>query len=320
MREQLLDAMDRRDDLRRGRRRLHSSVLVLVQPRLPGAAPDRLVDAGRDPGKDHPLRGGARDPRLGRSAPAHRSARPPLLRLLPSGAGRRPADLRRGGADPGNSRARSRRSCPTSASAVEPERATTAVFYSITNCQRGLTGVSFGNFLIKQVVEEVSREVPRVGDLRHAVAGAEFRRMAQARARARGLARARRGGPRCACRARRRRVVAPAGRSPKAARAAVARRRLVLSCAAATAAACRSTRSPASISATARGWSGSTGSPTRRSGRSQQSYGLMVNYLYDLDYIEQKPRGLRAAAHGRRRGRRDPAGAAPVREMVPVSG
>jgi malonyl-CoA decarboxylase len=45
---------------------------------------------------------------------------------------------------------------------VEPERATTAAFYSITNCQRGLTGVSFGHFLIKQVVEEVSREVSRV--------------------------------------------------------------------------------------------------------------------------------------------------------------
>ena len=45
---------------------------------------------------------------------------------------------------------------------VEPERATTATFYSITNCQRGLAGVSFGHFLIKQVVEEVSREVKRV--------------------------------------------------------------------------------------------------------------------------------------------------------------
>jgi malonyl-CoA decarboxylase len=45
---------------------------------------------------------------------------------------------------------------------AEPQRATTAVFYSITNCQRGLAGVSFGHFLIKQVVEEVSREVPRV--------------------------------------------------------------------------------------------------------------------------------------------------------------
>jgi malonyl-CoA decarboxylase len=45
---------------------------------------------------------------------------------------------------------------------VEPERATTAVFYSISNCQRGLAGVSFGHFLIKQVVEEVSRELPRL--------------------------------------------------------------------------------------------------------------------------------------------------------------
>jgi malonyl-CoA decarboxylase len=40
------------------------------------------------------------------------------------------------------------------------EQATTAVFYSISNCQPGLKGVSFGNFLIKQVVEELSREVP----------------------------------------------------------------------------------------------------------------------------------------------------------------
>jgi malonyl-CoA decarboxylase len=46
--------------------------------------------------------------------------------------------------------------------AVEPQRATTAVFYSITNCQRGLAGVTFGHFLIKQVVEEVSRELSRV--------------------------------------------------------------------------------------------------------------------------------------------------------------
>jgi len=45
---------------------------------------------------------------------------------------------------------------------VDPDRATTATFYSITNCQRGLSGVSFGHFLIKQVVEEVSREMQRV--------------------------------------------------------------------------------------------------------------------------------------------------------------
>jgi malonyl-CoA decarboxylase len=36
----------------------------------------------------------------------------------------------------------------------------TAVFYSISNCQEGLRGISFGNFLIKQVVEELAKEVP----------------------------------------------------------------------------------------------------------------------------------------------------------------
>jgi malonyl-CoA decarboxylase len=45
---------------------------------------------------------------------------------------------------------------------LDQERATTAVFYSISNCQRGLAGVTFGNFLIKQVVEEVSREFTRL--------------------------------------------------------------------------------------------------------------------------------------------------------------
>jgi malonyl-CoA decarboxylase len=45
---------------------------------------------------------------------------------------------------------------------LEPDRANTAVFYSISNCQRGLAGVSFGNFLIKQVVEEISREMPKL--------------------------------------------------------------------------------------------------------------------------------------------------------------
>ncbi|MDO9218284.1 MAG: malonyl-CoA decarboxylase family protein, partial [Lacisediminimonas sp.] len=46
--------------------------------------------------------------------------------------------------------------------ALDPEKATTAVFYSISNCQKGLRGVSFGNFLIKQVVEELQRELPRI--------------------------------------------------------------------------------------------------------------------------------------------------------------
>ena len=37
---------------------------------------------------------------------------------------------------------------------------TTAVFYSISNCQEGLRGISFGNFLIKQVAEELAKEHP----------------------------------------------------------------------------------------------------------------------------------------------------------------
>jgi len=48
---------------------------------------------------------------------------------------------------------------PESPDAAKP---TTAVFYSISNCQSGLQGVSFGNFLIKQVVDELSNDVPGI--------------------------------------------------------------------------------------------------------------------------------------------------------------
>lgn len=41
--------------------------------------------------------------------------------------------------------------------------ADTAVFYSISNCQEGLRGISFGNSLIKQVVEELRRDLPQIG-------------------------------------------------------------------------------------------------------------------------------------------------------------
>ncbi len=45
---------------------------------------------------------------------------------------------------------------------IDPDSATTAVFYSISNCQAGLQGVSFGNFLIKQVAEHLRGEFPRL--------------------------------------------------------------------------------------------------------------------------------------------------------------
>ena len=43
---------------------------------------------------------------------------------------------------------------------VDPANADCAIFYSITNCQEGLRGVSFGNFLIKQVAEDLGRTFP----------------------------------------------------------------------------------------------------------------------------------------------------------------
>jgi malonyl-CoA decarboxylase len=45
---------------------------------------------------------------------------------------------------------------------VDPASANAAIFYSITNCQDGLRGISFGNFLIKQVAEDLGREFPRL--------------------------------------------------------------------------------------------------------------------------------------------------------------
>lgn len=48
------------------------------------------------------------------------------------------------------------------AARAQEQQADTAIFYSISNCQDGLRGVSFGNFLIKQVVEELKAELPHI--------------------------------------------------------------------------------------------------------------------------------------------------------------
>lgn len=48
----------------------------------------------------------------------------------------------------------------------DAESADTAAFFGISNCQTGLRGISFGNFLIKQVVQELKQELP---NLRHFV-------------------------------------------------------------------------------------------------------------------------------------------------------
>ena len=47
---------------------------------------------------------------------------------------------------------------------LEMKKIKTAVFYSISNCQKGLKGISFGNLLIKQVVAELSHQFPQISD------------------------------------------------------------------------------------------------------------------------------------------------------------
>lgn len=44
--------------------------------------------------------------------------------------------------------------------AIHAADADTAVFYSISNCQTGLAGISFGNSLIKQVAADLARDLP----------------------------------------------------------------------------------------------------------------------------------------------------------------
>ena len=45
---------------------------------------------------------------------------------------------------------------------MDPAEADTAIFYSISNTQTGLRGISFGNFLIKRVVDDLTRELPHL--------------------------------------------------------------------------------------------------------------------------------------------------------------
>ncbi len=48
---------------------------------------------------------------------------------------------------------------------IDPSKANTAAFYSISNCQPGLRGITFGNFLIKKAVMELQRELSSIKNL-----------------------------------------------------------------------------------------------------------------------------------------------------------
>ncbi|WP_417831971.1 malonyl-CoA decarboxylase [Terasakiella sp.] len=45
---------------------------------------------------------------------------------------------------------------------LDPQAADTAIFYSISNAQAGLAGISFGNFLIKKVVASLKKDLPNL--------------------------------------------------------------------------------------------------------------------------------------------------------------
>jgi malonyl-CoA decarboxylase len=202
---------------------------------------------------------------------------------------------------------------------VDPERATTATFYSITNCQRGLNGVSFGHFLIKQVVEEVSREVPRVSTFITLSPAPNFAEWLK-RERAQEASLALDDEDRAALAALdnpdwwRTLEIAESLREPLLRAAAWYYMRG------------RNGRG-LPVDAVARfhlgngarlerlDWLGDTSERALA-----QSYGIMVNYLYDLDYIERnheayaQQRAVVAANSVSRLVR------SPIREIVPVSG
>jgi malonyl-CoA decarboxylase len=67
---------------------------------------------------------------------------------------------------------------------LELERADTAIFYSISNCQPGLAGVNLGNALIKQVVERLTVELPRINRFVTLSPIPEFRRWVETELRA----------------------------------------------------------------------------------------------------------------------------------------
>jgi len=201
---------------------------------------------------------------------------------------------------------------------VEPQRATIAGFYSITNCQRGLGGVSFGHFLIKQVVEEVSREFPRV---------ATFVTLSPAPNFAAWLDRERGNADSAAIDADDRVALAALDRDLWWREPAIgeAIREPLLRAAAWYYLRARNSRG-LPLDAVARFHLGNGARLERLNWLADvseralgQSYGLMVNYLYDLEFIERNHEAY-AQQHAVVAASSVTRLAAPAREIVPVSG
>jgi malonyl-CoA decarboxylase len=168
------------------------------------------------------------------------------------------------------------------------------VFYSISNCQTGLAGISFGNPLIKQVVEELKRELPKLTTFVTLSPVPGFAQMAGEGTQDRDrLPIARRGSPGCwsALDSSRigapmwreaqkvdRRVLAPLRRAlfPRPPRRGSGSRPL-------------DRGRPLSTSATAQGSSASTlAGDLSATGLRPVSTAFMVNYLYELSTISRR--------------------------------
>ena len=183
---------------------LYATSRHAVRRRPAHAAAHHVGRAGLAAREAHRVRSRARDRLVGRPEEPAR-LRPPLLRVLPSRRCRTNRSCSSRSRSRPGSRPSSRRCSTSRAPELDPEHADTAVFYSISNCQPGLAGVNLGNALIKQVVEQLTVDLPQRAAVRHAVA--DPRLPALARTRARGRRRLRRRARRC-CRPNRRACLA----------------------------------------------------------------------------------------------------------------
>jgi malonyl-CoA decarboxylase len=200
---------------------------------------------------------------------------------------------------------------------IPTERTTTAVFYSISNCQRGLAGVSFGSFLIKQVAAEISKELPKLTTFVTLSPAPGFARWLK-RELAQDVSNAIDEDDRAA-------LAALDGGLWVKDEAASERLHEPLMRAAATYFLTARTRTRAPVDPVARFHLGNgarleridwLGDPSPKG--IAQSHGVMVNYLYDLDDIEKNheayagSRTIVASNSVRRLAR-------PVRDLVPVA-
>ena len=206
---------------------------------------------------------------------------PALLRLLSPGAGRRAADLRRSGADPGAA-GRDRAAARRAAGACRAGQGAGGGLLFDLQLPAGPLGRHLRQFPHQAGGRGDPPRAAAHRDLRHAVAGPRLSRLGRGLRRPGG-----RGAGEGGARDRARRGWPGKPDSARGCARRSSRWRLIIFSKRGAPTAGSSIRSRASISATAQGSSGSTGWATFRRKGLAESYGVMVNYLYDLAEIER---------------------------------